>query len=81
MLHFFCCLIARFLSDGIVSVAANATDNISVTRVEYYVNGSVQPTAVTGMFQEQRIGHTRSKARAYGAAQNAASHQITVTSQ
>lgn len=68
-----------------VTITANATDNVGVSKVEFYINGSLKCTVVTANYScnwsvpsKPNITYTL-KAVAYDAANNSSINSITVT--
>jgi thermitase len=70
---------------GIVSVDVSATDNVGVSRVDLYVNGSLVGRDLTAPYQfawdtsKESEGTSRLRAEAYDAAGNRGTHSIDVT--
>jgi hypothetical protein len=71
----------------VVPITATATDNVGVTRVDFYVNSNLRCSDTTAPFQcnwrvprKANVAYTLN-ARAYDAAGNTASSTVTVTSQ
>ncbi len=70
---------------GTVSVSANASDNVGVSRVEFYIDGSLKTTDTTSPYSYSWNTKTASygshsvSARAYDAAGNNAAGSVSVT--
>jgi hypothetical protein len=70
---------------GTITVTANASDNVGVARVEFYVDGSLRATDTSSPYSydldttQLSNGSHAIKAKAYDAAGNNAEHQVTVS--
>jgi subtilisin family serine protease len=76
---------ATVARNSTVNILANATDNVVVTKVEFYVNNSLKCTDTTAAYScswvpTQKTSYTL-KAKAYDGQGNNTTHQITVTAQ
>lgn len=71
--------------NGIVTLAATATDNVGVTKVEFYADTTLLGTGTTAPYSQSwdttpySLGSHTLTARAYDAAGNAANSTVTVT--
>src|SRR5207245_2692282 len=69
-----------------VTISASATDNVAVTKVEFYVNNSLLGTATTAPYSypwnvPAKKGSYGIQAKGYDAAGNTAAQTVTVTAQ
>ena len=68
-----------------ISLKVNATDNVKVVKVEYYLNGKLSATATSGSFSatvntRKLSGTIAIVAKAYDAANNSASSPVVSVS-